>query len=157
MGERHAGLVFYDNSDFNIAKSKKSEQYIHENFDEHFARHCESHWRETWHHTGTRTERPIFLETPPFLVLLFKRYSFRIFFYPMILSTMVLILLFFSSRRVTSPSCAFSRRSLHSPKYRRACLQAIFFPINCYVLMRAQLLALAQFIYFVHRGKTCCS
>lgn len=64
MGERHAGLVFYDNSDFNIAKSKKSEQYIHENFDEHFARRCESHWRETWHHTGTRTEPPIFLETP---------------------------------------------------------------------------------------------
>ena len=64
MGERQAGLVFYDKSDLNIAKSKKSEQYIHENSDEHFARHYESHWRETWHHTGTRTEPPIFLETP---------------------------------------------------------------------------------------------
>ena len=43
VGERQAGLVFYDKSDLNIAKSKKSEQYIHENSDEHFAPHCESH------------------------------------------------------------------------------------------------------------------
>ena len=50
VDERHEGLVFFDNSDLNIAKSKKSEQYIHDNvetficrFDEHFVRHCESH------------------------------------------------------------------------------------------------------------------
>ena len=65
MGERHEGLVFYDNSDLHIARSKKSEQYIHEHFDEHFARHFESHWRETWSHIDKRTEPPISLETPP--------------------------------------------------------------------------------------------
>ena len=43
VGERHKGLVFYDNSDLHIARSKKSEQYIHEHLDEHFARHFESH------------------------------------------------------------------------------------------------------------------
>ena len=60
----------YENRDLNIAKSKKLERYIREIFeifthlfDEHFVR--QSKWRETWRHTGTSTESPISLETPP--------------------------------------------------------------------------------------------
>ena len=72
-------LVFYDNRDRDIDKSKKSEQYFLDKFeifihlfDEHFARHFESHWRETWRHTGRRTEPLISSKThtlppPPWL------------------------------------------------------------------------------------------
>ena len=65
-------LVFYDNRNHKISKSKKSEQYVRDEieifirvFDEHFAHHFESHWRETWRHTSRRTVPQIFLETPP--------------------------------------------------------------------------------------------
>ena len=64
-------LVFYDNRNLKISKSKKSEQYIRDKikifirlFDEHFARHFENHWREMWRHTGWRTVPQISLETP---------------------------------------------------------------------------------------------
>ena len=65
-------LVFYENRDIQISKSKKSEQYFLDKieifirlFDEHFARHFKSRWRETWRHTGRRTVPQISLETPP--------------------------------------------------------------------------------------------
>ena len=64
-------LVFYDNRNLKISKSKKSEQYFRDKIeifvcllDEHFARHFESQWRETWRHTE-RTVPQISLETPP--------------------------------------------------------------------------------------------
>ena len=64
-------LVFYDNRNLKISKSKKSERYFRDKIeifirlsDEHFARHFESYWRETWRHTGRRTVQ-ISLETPP--------------------------------------------------------------------------------------------
>ena len=59
---KYLNLVFYDNRNLEISKSKKSERYFRDKieifirlFDEHFARHFESHWRETWRHTGKRT------------------------------------------------------------------------------------------------------
>ena len=92
VSEHHEGLVFYDNSDLNIAKSKKSEQYIMRISMNTLLAIVKV--TDTRHDVSTdkRIEPPISLEIAPFLVLLFKRYSFRIFFYPMILSTMVLIL-----------------------------------------------------------------
>ena len=60
--KKYLSLVFYDNRNLKISKSKKSEIRL---FDEHFARHFESYWRETWRHTGRRTVPQISLETPP--------------------------------------------------------------------------------------------
>ena len=47
---KYLSLVFYENRDLKISKSKKSEQYFRDKieifirlFDEHFARHFESH------------------------------------------------------------------------------------------------------------------
>ena len=64
-------LVFYDNRNLKISKSKKSEGYFRDKIeifirlsDEHFAHHFESHWRETWRHTARRTVPQISLETP---------------------------------------------------------------------------------------------
>ena len=70
--KKYLSLVFYDNRNLEISKSKKSEQYFRDKIeificllDEHFARHFESHWRETWRQTGRRTAVPqISLETP---------------------------------------------------------------------------------------------
>ena len=69
---QESSLVFYDNRDLKISKSKKSEQYFRDKyeificlFDEYFVRHVESHWRETWRHIDRRTEPPISLETLP--------------------------------------------------------------------------------------------
>ena len=68
---KYLSLVFYDNRNLKISKSKKAEQYFRDKieifiwlFDEHFARHFESHSRETWRHTGKRTVPQISLETP---------------------------------------------------------------------------------------------
>ena len=65
-------LVFYDNRNVKIFKSKESEQHFRDKieifirlFDEHFAHHFESHWRETWRRTGMRTVQQISLETLP--------------------------------------------------------------------------------------------
>ena len=48
--KKYLSLVFYENRDLKISKSKKSEQYFRDKieifirlFDEHFARHFESH------------------------------------------------------------------------------------------------------------------
>ena len=48
--EKYLSLVFYDNRNLKISKSKKSERYFRDKieifiglFDEHFARHFESH------------------------------------------------------------------------------------------------------------------
>ena len=64
-------LVFYDNRNLKISKSKKSEQYFRDKieifirlFDENFVRHFESYWRETWRLTGRQTVPQISLETP---------------------------------------------------------------------------------------------
>ena len=63
--KKHLSLVFYDNRNLKISKSKKSEQYFRDNieificpFHKHFARHFESHWRETWRQAGRRTVPP---------------------------------------------------------------------------------------------------
>ena len=60
--KKYLSLVFYDNRNLKISKSKKSEQYFRDKieifirlFDEHFARHFESYWRKMWRHTGRRT------------------------------------------------------------------------------------------------------
>ena len=72
--KKYLSLVFYDNRNLEISKSKKSEQYFPGKieifirlFDEHFVRHFESHWRETWRHTGRRTVPKISLDTFPHL------------------------------------------------------------------------------------------
>ena len=62
--KKYSSLVFYDNRNLKISKSKKSEQYFRDKI-EIFLRHFESHWRETWRHTGRRTVPQISLETPP--------------------------------------------------------------------------------------------
>ena len=57
--KKYLSLVFYDNRNLKISKSKKSEQYFRDKieificlFDEQLARHFEIHWRETWRHTS---------------------------------------------------------------------------------------------------------
>ena len=69
--KKYLNLVFYDNRNLKISKSKKSERYFRDKieifirlFDEHFARHFESHRRQTWRHTGRRTVPQISVETP---------------------------------------------------------------------------------------------
>ena len=58
--------VFCDNKDLNIAKSKKSEQYIREKFETLSTSSMNTLLailKETRRHNGTRTEQPISLET----------------------------------------------------------------------------------------------
>ena len=72
ISKKYLILVFYDNRNLKISKSKKSEQYFRDKieifirlFDKHFASHFKSYWRERWRHTGGRTVPQISLETPP--------------------------------------------------------------------------------------------
>ena len=71
ISKKYLSLVFYENRNLKISKSKKSEQYFRDKIeyfirllDKHLARHFESYWRETWRHTDRRTVPQISLKTP---------------------------------------------------------------------------------------------